>query len=202
MTTEDIEKRIRNCSACELGKEEKVRVPGIGSTHPEIVFVGECPGRREKESGKPFSGPTKGVIDEALTEIGLSEDRIWKTLVLKCPTPNFRNPYDKEISTCGMFLRDEIKMLNPKAILAMGRVPSFYFTGSRATVDELRGKVRYYRSWPLIITYHPQAVKRFPFLKAKFLADLKLLQSDEVHKSREGSLEDIRKKLSEVFRRR
>lgn len=202
MTTEDIGRRIQGCTSCDLGKVEKVRVPGAGSVHPEIVFVGECPGRREKESRKPFSGQTKDVIDEALIELGLSEDKIWKTLVLKCPTPKFRNPYDREIQACGMFLRDEIRVLNPKAILAMGRVPSFYFTGSRKTVDELRGKVRWYRSWPLIITYHPQAIKRFPFLKAKLLADLKLLQSDEVKKGREESLEDIRGKLAELFRRR
>ena len=197
MSIEQIAEDIQTCQRCELGKEQSKRVTGSGSKQPLLFFVSECPGRREIESGEIFSGPTKAVIDEALLELGLTENDIWKTSVLKCPTPNYREPYDNEIGACGRFIREELRALNPKIILGLGRVPALLFTGTRKTIGDLRGKMYTYRSWPLFLTYSPSAVKRFPFLKPKFLADLQFLREEKLKKS--VSMDEIRKALFDVI---
>lgn len=194
---EDIQKQIKICKSCDLGKEQAVRISGVGVADAELMIVGEAPGKGEIETGKPFGGHTKTVINEILVLVGIPEEKVYKTNVLKCPTPDFRDPYDGEVRACQKFLKEEIRLINPKIILSMGRTPAFFFMGNKGTVKELRGKVKWYRSWPVIITYNPLAVKRFPFLKAQLLEDLELFKTSlkkEIHFKKDL---DWTKKISE-----
>jgi DNA polymerase len=173
---ERLNEQILACKKCELGQEQKTRVLGTGSSNPQAIIVGEAPGEYELKAGKPFSDPTAPIITEALIEMGIPEERIWKTMLLKCPTPDHRDPKDREIRACQQYLREEIRALNPRFIIAMGRSPAYFFTGIRKSVEDLRGKIRLYRQWPVIITYHPIGILRFPFLKARLLQDLELIE--------------------------
>lgn len=197
MNISDLKKKIQTCKNCDLGKSQKKRVPGTGSENPIVLFLGESPGRREVESGEAFSGPISEVIDKVCVTLDLTKEQIWKTNVIKCPTPDYRNPYDREIRACEVLLKDEIHVLKPKVILAMGRVPAFFVTGSRKTVNEQRRKIHYFSGIPCIITFHPSAVKRFPFLEAHLLEDLELFQKIELGKS---SIFNLRKQLEQTLR--
>lgn len=178
MTIEDLNSQIEACKNCKLGKDQEKRIHGIGSGNPELMIVGEAPGSANLKSGEPFSDKrAKDIIHKVLIQIGISEDRVWKTNVLKCPTPGFRDPYDGEVRACQKFLNEEIRLLNPKVILSMGRTPAYFFTGNKGTVKDLRGKVRWYKSKPVVITYHPSGVKRFPFLEAQLMEDLELFKT-------------------------
>jgi uracil-DNA glycosylase family 4 len=177
-----LQEEIRKCQKCKLGKDS-IRVPGTGSEDPILMLLGESPGKNEIETKVPFSGPTSEIIELILNTLSLTEDQIWKTNVLKCQTPQFRNPLNSEIAACQGYLTKEVQILRPDLILAMGRVPSFAVTGSRQTVDRQRGKMHYFHGVKCFVTYHPSAVKRFPFLKAQFLEDLSRLRECLIRKS-------------------
>lgn len=196
-----VQTQISSCESCDLGKNQEVRVLGWGSERPTLLMVGESPGKREAEQGKALVGPTAEVIEWMIGTLGLKEDQIWRTDAIKCPTPDYRNPLDKEIRACMVHLKNEIRFLNPKAILAMGRISAYVLTGNRRSIDELRRRPHYFHSIPVIITFHPSAIKRFPFLEGRVEDDLKQLKP-LLHTSESKSLWDLREELQGVSRPR
>ncbi len=182
VTLDRLAQQIGTCKQCQIGKDQSMRISGKGGSQLEVIIVGETPGGIKQSD--PFAKKVYSVLTEIFVHLGMSEDKVWLTNILKCPTPDHRDPLDTEIRTCQRFLKEEIRAIDPKLIIAMGRAPAYFFTGIRKPVEDLRGKVRRYRGWPVIITYHPSAVKRFPFLKARLLQDLDLAKEiDKIKKA-------------------
>lgn len=159
-----IEQTIAKCVQCQLCQERTHTVPGIGVHNPTVLIVGEAPGAEEDMQGKPFVGKSGAYLDKWLASIGLDRNKnVYITNTVKCRPPKNRNPLPEEIQHCNIFLKEQIHILKPKLILALGKVAGVILTGmENVRIDTLREQIFEYEGIPLYITYHPSAVLRNP----------------------------------------
>lgn len=170
--TADIEK----CASCALCQKCTHKVPGEGSVNPIVMVVGEGPGEWEDKSGRPFVGKAGQYLDSWLAAISLSrETNCYITNVVKCRPENNRDPLPEEIEACSKYLKRQIELLQPRAILALGRYAAHYLSGKEDSMGQLRGRFFNCGGIPAITTYHPSAVLRNPELRSDVWADLKKL---------------------------
>jgi DNA polymerase len=118
---ENLHKKWMAECACELKKTATQAVPGVGNPEAQIVFIGEAPGKKEDELGRPFVGAAGKFLDEMLAMINLKREEIYITNIVKYRPPNNRDPLPEEKSACREWLLDEIKIISPKLIIFLGR---------------------------------------------------------------------------------
>jgi DNA polymerase len=177
-TLDRVADEIRGCSRCRLAEGRRTAVPGEGAASPLVLVVGEGPGADEDATGRPFVGKAGQLLDRMLASIGLSrETNCFIANVVKCRPPNNRDPEADETAACACYLERQIALLRPKAILAVGRVPTQTLLGTDEGIGRLRGRFADYRGIPLLPTYHPSALLRDESLKRPAWEDLKLLRS-------------------------
>ena len=166
---------IRECTKCPLCSYRKNAVPGMGSTTPLVMAIGEGPGADEDEQGLPFVGKAGQLLDKMLTAINLSRKKnVYIANVVKCRPPNNRTPTVNETSACLPFLKRQIEILKPKLILALGRTAVQALLNTTEGINFYRGKVvKYNNSILLMATYHPSALLRDEHLKRPAWEDLK-----------------------------
>lgn len=166
---------IRECTKCPLCSYRKNAVPGMGSTTPLVMAIGEGPGADENEQGLPFVGKAGQLLDKMLTAINLSRKKnVYIANVVKCRPPNNRTPTVNETSACLPFLKRQIEILKPKLILALGRTAVQALLNTTEGINFYRGKVvKYNNSILLMATYHPSALLRDEHLKRPAWEDLK-----------------------------
>jgi DNA polymerase len=141
------------------------------------MVVGEGPGADEDASGLPFVGPAGKLLDKMLSSIGLSrETNCFIANVVKCRPPQNRDPAADEQAACLGFLRRQIALLRPRAILCVGRIASGALLGTADGVGKLRGKWFDFEGLPLLVTYHPSALLRDDSYKRPAWEDLKLFR--------------------------
>lgn len=116
-----LNKEMANCSACILRKTCSRVVFGEGSPSAEIIFIGEAPGQKEDETGRPFVGAAGKFLDEMLGTINLKREDIYIANICKCRPPNNRDPLPEEIAACWTWLLEQIKIIRPKLIVTLGR---------------------------------------------------------------------------------
>lgn len=116
-----VEKEIANCQLCSLYKTRRNFVPGEGNPHAEIMFIGEAPGAREDQEGRPFCGPAGKFLDQLLDSIGLQRADVYIANTLKCRPPANRDPLPEEKSACRKYLEEQIAVINPKIVVTLGR---------------------------------------------------------------------------------
>jgi DNA polymerase len=178
---EIIAAEIRACAACPLGKTRTHAVPGEGPARPLVMVVGEGPGAEEDASGRPFVGRAGKLLDDMLAsrgQIGLSRDKnCFIANVVKCRPPENRDPLPEETAACAPFLARQIGLLNPRIILAAGRIAAQTLLRSEEGIGRLRGRFYDYGGIPLLPTYHPSALLRNDDLKRPAWEDLKSLRA-------------------------
>jgi uracil-DNA glycosylase len=171
---EAIAAEIEACRACRLCEKRSRAVPGQGPSSPVAMVVGEGPGAEEDASGLPFVGPAGRLLDKMLSSIGLSrEANCFIANVVKCRPPQNRDPAADEQAACLGYLRRQIALLRPQAILCAGRVASGALLGTAEGVGRLRGQWRDFEGSPLLVTYHPSALLRDEAYKRPAWEDLK-----------------------------
>lgn len=149
------------CRRCGLAEERKQVVFSDGSRDARLMVVGEAPGAREDATGLPFVGPAGKLLDLLLAAVDLSrEESVYICNVIKCRPPGNRNPLPGEIEACAPYLRRQIELVSPGAILAVGTFAGRLLTGRDSTLGNLRGDVYSYEGVPLLVTYHPAALLR------------------------------------------
>jgi DNA polymerase len=148
-----------------------------GNPAARLVVVGEAPGEREDQTGRAFVGPAGKLLDLLLASAGFSrESTAYICNVLKCRPPGNRNPLPAEIEACAPFLRRQIELIAPEAILAVGLFSGRFLSGRETPLNKLRGEVYSYQGVPLVVTYHPAALLRNPGLTRATWEDLQLLR--------------------------
>lgn len=174
VTLETLQKQVSECTACDLHKTRTQTVFGIGSQKADILFVGEAPGRQEDLKGEPFVGRAGQLLDEMLLAIGLKREQVYIANILKCRPPNNRDPKPEEQTQCTPFLLQQLKLLQPKLIVSLGRISAQYLLQTNLSLSRLRGKEHEYKAAhvPLLVTYHPAYLLRNPKDKAKAWEDL------------------------------
>jgi len=180
------------CQACTLCSSRQNTVFGVGASAqdgqaPQVdwLIVGEAPGEEEDSHGEPFVGQAGKLLDNMLVAMKLSrtgqhpaEDGVFITNVLKCRPPGSRNPKPEEVAQCLPYLERQVALLQPKMIVAMGRLAmQALLRDTLPEVDstplgKLRGRVHHYQNVPVVVTYHPAYVLRNLPEKAKVWADL------------------------------
>lgn len=169
-----LKEKVRVCDACKLRASCTQTVFGVGDEHADWLFVGEGPGAEEDAQGEPFVGQAGKLLDNMLFAIGLKRgDNVYIANVVKCHPPENRHPATDEIARCKPYLQQQIALIKPKLIVALGKVAATALLGRDAPLGSLRGTTYDYHGTPLIITYHPAYLLRSPGEKAKAWQDLK-----------------------------
>ena len=159
--------RVAACVKCpHLVRSRTQTVFGVGNPDAEVMFIGEAPGADEDAQGEPFVGRAGQLLTRIIQTMGLRRDDVYIANVLKCrpdmPAGSFGNraPTLTEMQTCRPFLVEQIDIIQPKVVVALGAVAVEGLLGSRGTMRELRGKWHRYNETPLMITYHPAYLLR------------------------------------------
>jgi len=167
-----------SCNRCRLSTNRTQVVFSDGPADARLMVVGEAPGANEDQSGLPFVGAAGKYLDLLLATVGLGrEDSVYIANVIKCRPPGNRDPKDDEIEACSPYLRKQIELVRPEALLAVGSFSGKLLTGrGDTTLGALRGKVHHYHGVPLVVTYHPAALLRNSRWTRHFWDDLQLLR--------------------------
>lgn len=171
---EPLQERVSTCVACPLHRSRTQTVFGVGDHNADLLIVGEAPGANEDKQGEPFVGRAGKLLNAMLHAIGLAREAVYIANIIKCRPPNNRDPNPEEVETCSPYLDRQVELLQPKLMVAVGRVAAHYLLSTDAPLGRLRGKEFTFRDTqiPLIITYHPAYLLRSPKQKAKAMDDL------------------------------
>jgi uracil-DNA glycosylase family 4 len=173
-TLEEIAEKVGKCTRCDLYKTATKAVPGEGDPKAELVCVGEAPGAKEDETGRPFVGQAGQLLTKILAAIDLTREQVFICNVLKHRPPGNRNPLPEEVDACSPYLIRQLELIKPKVIVAFGTFAAQTLLQTRTPLGQLRGLVHRYHGIPLIVTYHPAALLRNPAWKRPTWEDVKL----------------------------
>ncbi|RMH62034.1 MAG: uracil-DNA glycosylase [Calditrichaeota bacterium] len=152
--------RIRDCTQCALSGNRKNFVFGMGNPRADILFIGEAPGKDEDIQGLPFVGRSGKLLDKMLFAIGLSRQDVYIANVLKCRPPGNRDPLPDEVALCEPYLKQQIDIIQPRLIVALGRIAAQSLLKTDAPLGKMRREKHTYNGIPFIVTYHPSALLR------------------------------------------
>ena len=162
-----VRERVRGCTKCaHLARSRTQTVFGVGSPNAEIMFIGEAPGADEDKQGEPFVGRAGQLLTKILKTMGFAREDVYIANILKCrpdmPVGSFGNraPTPAEMQTCRPYLVEQIDIIQPKVLVALGAVAVEGLLGTRGTMRDLRGRWHSYNETPLMITYHPAYLLR------------------------------------------
>ena len=162
--------RIRGCVACDLSQSRTQAVPGEGPLDAEIMLIGEAPGANEDRLGRPFVGDAGDFLEELLRQAGYTREEVYICNILKCRPPRNRDPLPTEIESCSGFLDEQIRMVDPLAIVTLGRFSlSKFFPQQR--ISRVHGRYAKYLGRYCIPMYHPAAALHQSSLRTTLLAD-------------------------------
>lgn len=174
----DFYQEIKDCKKCHLHETRTNLVFGTGNQEAEVMFVGEAPGREEDLKGEPFVGKAGQLLDKILAAIDFTRDGVYIANVLKCRPPENRDPLPDEIETCEPHLLEQIRIIQPRIICALGRIAAQALLKTKLPLGKLRGRIHDYHGTKLIVTYHPAALLRYPQYKRPTWDDVRLLRKE------------------------
>jgi DNA polymerase len=166
---------IGDCTRCvlhTLGRRQVVF--GVGNPQADLMFVGEAPGADEDIQGEPFVGRAGQLLTKIIEAIGLRRSDVYIANVIKCRPPGNRNPAPDEVATCQPFLFEQIDIIRPKVIVALGTFAAHALLGTDAPISRIRGRVQPFRGGiKLVPTFHPAFLLRSPERKRDVWEDMK-----------------------------
>lgn len=168
----ELRARVAACTRCALHEGRTQTVFGVGNPDADWMVIGEAPGAEEDRRGEPFVGRAGKLLDEMLRAIGEARDTVFIANILKCRPPGNRDPKADEAAACRAYLERQVELVNPKIILAVGRIAAQQLLGCDVPVGRLRGKLHQFGDTPMVVTYHPAYLLRSPSQKRKVWDDL------------------------------
>lgn len=174
---------IDECRKCPLWENTHHAVPGEGSLHADLMFIGEAPGQQEDLTGRPFVGRAGRLLDGLLAGIGLARDEVFIANIVKHRPPGNRDPRDEEVRACTPYLEEQIRLIGPKVIVMLGRHSSRYILSFLPVefdrITEIRGTVYqatlFGRPVRLIPTLHPAAALYNPAYREALEEDFRII---------------------------
>ncbi|MCH8078494.1 MAG: uracil-DNA glycosylase [Proteobacteria bacterium] len=172
----DLRQRVAKCQQCELHRERTQTVFGVGDHHADWLIIGEAPGAEEDKQGEPFVGRAGKLLNNMLFALGLQREQVFIANILKCRPPKNRDPKPEEVNACSSYLREQIDLIQPKIILAVGRIAAQNLMKTETPIGKMRGQRYQYADTgiPVVVTYHPAYLLRSPREKRKAWQDLQL----------------------------
>lgn len=166
-----------NCTNCQLSQTRKTYVFGSGAANAPVMVIGEAPGQDEDEQGLPFVGAAGQLLTSMLSAIKLDRTKnVFITNILKCRPPENRSPDSAEIISCLPILHKQIAIIQPKALLLLGRIAAHSVLGLTDSIAKLRSVTHQYKSIPAMVIYHPAALLRNSEYKRPAWEDLQKFQ--------------------------
>ncbi len=167
--------QVEACDQCELHKSRTQTVFGVGNRNSDWLIVGEAPGADEDFKGEPFVGRAGKLLNAMLFSMGLQRQEVFIANILKCRPPKNRDPKINEVEACEKYLRQQIALIKPKIILALGRIAAQNLLKLDTPIGKMRGNSYLYpdTNLPVVVTYHPAYLLRSPREKRKVWQDIK-----------------------------
>ena len=176
----NLKKKINSIENCNLKENSKRLVMGEGNNDSSIMLIGEAPGFEEESSGLPFQGKVGELLNKMLIAIKIKREKIYLTYSVNFRTPEDRKPTSVEIKRYSKFLKEHISIINPKIIILLGSTAMEAITGSISKISEERGKwkeiIIKHKTFPLMVTFSPSYLIRFPENKKYSWEDLKKIK--------------------------
>jgi len=169
----DIARQVEKCQNCPLWETRTKTVPGQGSIHPDIMFIGEGPGADEDLKGIAFIGRAGQLLTKIIEAMGYTRDEVFIGNIVKCRPPGNRTPYPHEMQTCMPYLRRQIALLKPKVLVALGGTAAKGLLEIETGITKIRGNWYTYEGIDLMPTYHPAYLLRNSSGKKHVWADMK-----------------------------
>ncbi len=167
---------IGDCTRCPLAYAGRRKIVfADGDPNARLMFVGEGPGADEDEQGLPFVGKSGQLLNNMITAMGLRREDVYIANVVKCRPPANRAPEWLEASTCTQFLVDQMDIVQPEYVVALGTTAAAYLLGVKQSLASLRGRFHDVRGAKALVTYHPAFLLRDPRQKGEAWKDLQLV---------------------------
>lgn len=167
-----LERTVAACTRCGLHTTRTQTVFGVGNRTAQWVFVGEAPGADEDRQGEPFVGRAGQLLNAMIEALGMKREDVYIMNVLKCRPPGNRDPQPTEVESCEPYLMRQIELIGPRLIVALGRHAAHSLLKTEAPLARLRGQRLTYRGTPLVVTFHPAYLLRYPADKRRAWDDL------------------------------
>jgi len=176
---DSLESSVSSCHLCNLSKTRKNVVFGEGNKNAKLMFIGEGPHNGEDESGSVFVGRAGDIVTNIIEKVlGLKREEVYIANILKCRTPENRVPTMEEASACKPYLMQQIDMIKPQIIVALGATSFHHLTGEYDThISKIRGEVLTLGDAKLIPTFCPYFLLRNPSSKKEVLQDMLKVRS-------------------------
>ncbi len=171
---EALQARVADCRLCDLHRTRTQTVFGTGNREADWLIIGEAPGADEDRQGEPFVGRAGQLLTAMLQALDLKRSDVYIANILKCRPPRNRDPKPEEVACCTPYLHRQIQLIQPKVILALGRIAAQHLLQTNTSLGRLRGKLHHIEATgaPVIVTYHPAYLLRSPLEKRKSWQDL------------------------------
>lgn len=181
-----LQSRLGQCSRCPLASGRKNIVFGEGNPNASLVLVGEGPGQEEDRTGRPFVGEAGQLLDKILKAMGLDRTQVYICNVVKCRPPKNRVPNEDEMAVCGRFLNEQLAIIRPKHILALGSTATKFLLNTDKSIGRMRGRFFVHASTgaKVMPTYHPAYLLRNESAKRPVWDDVRRVMADMEHPRR------------------
>jgi uracil-DNA glycosylase family 4 len=174
-----IQEDIGDCTRCPLAYAgRRTIVFGDGDANARLMFVGEGPGADEDTSGVPFVGKAGQLLNNMIQAMGLKREQVYIANIVKCRPPANRVPEPVEANTCDQFLLQQIDVVQPQVVVALGATAAMYLLGVKRSLVALRGRWHSCRGAKLAVTYHPAFLLRDPRMKTEAWKDLQMVMKE------------------------
>ena len=176
-TWDSLYKKGAACHACALGDSRTNCVFGTGNKNADLLFIGEAPGEQEDLTGTPFVGRAGQLLDKFLFAVDIPRESVYIANILKCRPPKNRDPLPEEEDACIGYLREQLRLIQPKVIVCLGRIAAMRVIKPDFKITKEHGV--WFRKGEYLITavYHPAALLRDPRKKEDMLTDMKSIKA-------------------------
>lgn len=171
---ESLSAEMLACQQCDLCQSRQQVVIGAGNQHADYMWITEAPSFEDDKQGQPFADDSAELFTEMLRAMQLSREQVYITHIVKCRPAKDRDPRQQELIACAGFLQRQIALIQPKIIIAVGRIAAQKLLQSKAPLAELRGIEHQFSGIPLIAIYHPAYLLRALTEKSKAWHDMRI----------------------------
>ncbi len=173
---DELNQLICECQKCPLGRTRNKFVFGSGNPNADVLVIGEGPGADEDAQGLPFVGRAGKLLTDILKAINFSREEVYIANIVKCRPPGNRTPLPAEMQSCLPYLKKQIELINPKAILCLGLTSAHGLLKKKESLTNMRGQVFDFEKTKVMVTYHPAALLRNPNWKRGCWEDVQLFR--------------------------
>lgn len=178
LTWETLEEKCKNCTACSLCETRHNVVFGAGDRNAKLMFVGEAPGETEDLSGQPFVGRAGKLFDRYLEAVDIPRESVYIANMLKCRPPKNRDPKPEEQDLCIEYLRAQVKLIQPKMIVCLGRISAMRLIKPDFKITQEHGVWFQKGAYKMCAVFHPSLLLRDPRKKEDMLKDMQMIKEE------------------------